>query len=106
LRDIKGLENIKKLIVVESTFSACCSNSDEFYFLVDAKDNLIELPKVDNVHCDGPEPFFGYVFPEDKNGKEKKIIFGKIIPNEKYENDKIEIIKTYSWNGIQTTVEK
>lgn len=106
LRDIKGLENIKKLIVIESTFSACCSSSDEFYFLIDSKDNLIELPKVDNTHCDGPEPFFGYVFPEDKNGKEKKIIFGKIIPNEKYENEKIEILKTYSWDGSHMTVEK
>lgn len=99
VKKIEGLKNIEKIIVIESTSSACCSSSDEYYLLVDLNNNLIELPKVDNTHCDGPEPFFGYIFPKDKNGKDARIIYAKIIPDENNKEDKVEILKTYSWNG-------
>ena len=106
VKELYGLKNLKQLIRIESNYDACCSNTEEYYFLVDLTDNLIALPQIQNVHCDGPEPYFSYIFPMEKNGKEEKIIYAKITPNQENNNDTVEILKVYSWNGIKTTVEK
>ncbi|WP_439132355.1 SH3 domain-containing protein [Polaribacter sp.] len=95
-----GLKNIIKIIKVETSYSACCSNTDEYFYLVDKNNRLINLTKIENNHCDGPEPYFTYLFPSDKNGKKDKIIYAKITPLNEGE-DKIEILKTLTWDGVQ-----
>ncbi|WP_397445055.1 SH3 domain-containing protein [Polaribacter sp. R77954] len=99
------LKNIIQIIKIESSYSACCSNTDEYFYLVDKNKQLISLPVVENNHCDGPEPYFTYLFPSDDNGKKDLIIYAKIIPKEDAD-DKVEILKTYSWNGENIVVIK
>lgn len=98
------LKDIIEIIKVESSYSACCSNTDEYYYLIDKNNQLINLTKIENNHCDGPEPYFTYLFPSDTNGKKDKIIYAKIIPQDNAE-DKIEVINTFSWNSIELTLE-
>lgn len=102
-----GLKNILEVIKIESSYSACCSNTDEYYYLVNREYDLISLKKIENNHCDGPEPFFSYLFPNDKNGKngkKDKIIYAKVIPKENTD-DTIEVIKTFTWDGVQLSSE-
>ena len=100
-RNIKGLINISKIIIIESNYSACCSNTEENYYLVDTNNELIELPLIENTHCDGPEPYEGYIFPNDDNGKKNKVIYAKISPRENGEKDKVEVLKTFSWENLR-----
>ncbi|MFY7671263.1 SH3 domain-containing protein [Tenacibaculum sp. MEBiC06402] len=93
------LKNINLVVNVSLNYSACCSYTKEFFFLLNKDEELVKLPMINNDHCDGPEPYFDYIFPMDKNGKKDKIIYAKIIPGEDYKVDSIEVLKTYSWNG-------
>ncbi|TYA78422.1 SH3 domain-containing protein [Seonamhaeicola marinus] len=101
VNDLYGLKNIKKLIKVQSTYIACCSNTDENYFLVNVHNELIELPIVNNMHCDGPEPFYTYIFPNEKHGKPNKLVYAKITPNSRGIDNEITILKTFTWNGTK-----
>ncbi|WP_439131199.1 SH3 domain-containing protein [Polaribacter sp.] len=100
-----GLKNIIEIIKIETSYSACCSNTYEYFYLVDKNNRLINLTTIENNHCDGPEPYFTYLFPSNKNGKKDKIIYAKIIPQNKGE-DKIEVLKTFTWDGIQLLTEQ
>jgi len=102
--EAEKLTNIDKIIIIESTYSACCSSTDEFYYLLNFNNDLIALPKVNNTHCDGPEPFFGYLFPNDENAEKDKIIYAKITPTQEGINEKIDILKIYSWTGTKLKV--
>jgi len=98
---ITGLTNITKLIVIESTYVACCSSTDEHYYLVNSNNDLIKIPEINNNHCDGPEPYFGYIFPHEKDGQKNKVIFAKISPDIEKDTDTIDILKTFAWNGTE-----
>lgn len=73
--------------------------------MIDKNNEIIKLPKVENNHCDGPESYFAYLFPSDKNGKKDKIIYAKITPKENAD-DTVEILKTYSWDGQSISLQK
>jgi hypothetical protein len=101
----QDLKNITKILIVNIEYMACCSNIEDYYFMVDKNNNLIELPEIENSHCDGPEPYYTYIFPNQDGGEKDKIIYVEITPNEKFEREKIEILKTYFWNG-ESIIEK
>lgn len=103
-RKVTSLRNLNTVIIVESSYSACCSNTDEYFYLVNSENNLIKLPELENNHCDGPEPYFTYLFPEDAKGQKDKIICAKIIPQNDG-NNKIEALKTFSWDGTNIILE-
>ena len=93
------LKNINLVVNVNLNYSACCSYTKEFFFLISEDKELVKLPMINNDHCDGPEPYFDYIFPMDENGKKDKIIYAKIITGEDYKVNSIEVLKTYSWSG-------
>ena len=99
-KKITGLENITRIISIECTHSACCSSTEEYNFLVDNSNNLIELPQIGNSHCDGPEPYNTYLYPNDIGGKKEKILFVKVNPTKDSIPENIEILKSFHWNGI------
>jgi len=98
---IDGLSNIIKVITIESTYNACCSDIFEQNYLINSNNKLIEIPEISNVHCDGPEPYFGYIFPNDKKGHKDKIKYAKITPSKEGANDTIDILKVFAWNGSE-----
>ncbi|WP_152286653.1 SH3 domain-containing protein [Flavicella marina] len=97
---VNNLENVLKVIIVEVNYDSCCSNHYSTYLLLNNKENLIEIPQIKNMHCDGPEPYKTYIFPEEENGEENKILLAKITPKTKKEEGKTEILKKYTWNGV------
>lgn len=103
--EVDNLSNITKVILVEFSYSACCSNTDEYYYLLNANNDLIPLPEISNMHCDGPEPFFEYIFPNNKKGIKNKILYAKTTPNLKEENTATEVLKTFSWGGMELKLE-
>lgn len=102
-RKVKKLQNIKNVIVVENNFSACCSNYNSTYLLQTDTEELIALPEISNVHCDGPEPYFDYIFPNETGGKHDIILYAKITPKNENTSENIEVLKTFSWNGKNLT---
>lgn len=54
---VNNLKNVLKIIKVEVNYNSCCSNHYSTYLLLDNKENLIEIPQIMNIHCDGPETY-------------------------------------------------
>ena len=54
-------------------------------------------PIVDNIHCDGPEPFHEYRFPIQKFGRPHRIIRTESFPNNNYQVDSISLKETITW---------
>ena len=104
-RDVKNLLNVTEIIIVKNNYNSCCSNHYSNFFLYTVSGELIKLPEFENMHCDGPEPYKTYLFPEDVEGQENKILFVNIIPKTKEQPEKTEILKKYSWNGIKVSEE-
>tara|TARA_R110002033_G_C3752821_1_gene226379 strand:+ start:56 stop:592 length:537 start_codon:yes stop_codon:yes gene_type:complete len=104
--DIDNLKNIEQIIHLESGYDACCTNYYSTYLLKTKEGELIKLPEIDNLHCDGPEPRFEYRFPNQKFGNENQILMTKSFLNNEYKVDSIERKKTYSWNGKTFELEK
>lgn len=100
---IKTLQNIFKLVRVVLTYGACCSSTYEYFYLVGKNNRLIELPKIENSHCDGPEPYFDYIFPNDFKGEKGKIIYAELYPDLNGKIKKVDVIKRFSWNGSSIT---
>ncbi|WP_370392107.1 hypothetical protein [uncultured Winogradskyella sp.] len=97
--DIDNLKDIEQIIHLESGYDACCTSYYSTYLLKAKDGKLIKLPEIDNLHCDGPEPRFEYRFPNQKFGHENQILMTKSFLNDDYKVEKVEIQKTYSWNG-------
>jgi hypothetical protein len=102
-QNISDLINILKVVTIEITYTACCSDIEQYNYLVDNKNNFIELPVINNTHCDGPEPYLGYLFPNNKGGEKNKIIYAKITPKSDDVREKIEPLKAFNWNGKNLT---
>ena len=93
------LLNVKNLIVVKINYNSCCSNHYSTYFLQTNNGNFVVLPEIENMHCDGPEPYVTYLFPNDKGGEKNKIICAKVIPEILNSKERIEVLKRFEWNG-------
>ena len=104
--DIDNLKNIEQIIRLESGYDACCTNYYSTYLLKTKEGELIKLPEIDNLHCDGPEPRFEYRFPNQKFGNKNQILMTKSFLNDEYKVDSIERQKSYSWNGKTFESEK
>lgn len=102
--DITDLSNITKLITIESTYNACCSNTEEYNYLLDSNNSLIKLPEINNDHCDGPEPYYTYIFPNDNKGEKEKIIYAKVIPDKEGTIDTINVLKTFELNNSELNI--
>jgi len=96
---VKGLNNIKEIIHLNSWYEACCSYSYSEYLMISENETVIELPILENIHCGAPEPRVDYVFPNQENGKVNKIIEVKLFLNEGYKTDFLAIEKIYYWDG-------
>jgi hypothetical protein len=104
--DIDNLKNIEQIIRLESGYDACCTNYYSTYLLKTKEGELIKLPEIDNLHCDGPEPRFEYRFPNQKFGNKNQILMTTSFLNDEYKVDSIERQKSYSWNGKTFESEK
>lgn len=99
-RKVNKLKNVISLIIVKINYNSCCSNHYSNYYLINKNEELIELPQISNMHCDGPEPYETYIFPDEKGGKENSILHVKVTPELKEQSERHEVLKKYIWNGI------
>jgi len=102
-RKLNDLDNVSSLIIVENNYSVCCSSHESHYYLITKNEKLIELPQINNTHCDGPEPYETYIFPTEKGGEQNNILHVKVTPEWKEKPGKNEIIKKYYWDGEKIT---
>jgi len=101
----KGLQNVKNIIVVKINYSSCCSNHYYTHLIQTNDDKILELPDFDYMHCDGPEPYKNYLFPNDTYGIKDKILFVNVQPATDSIPENIEVLKTFSFNGKSITEE-
>ena len=94
-----GLKNIKEIIHVRIEYNACCSNYFSHYYLVTMNSEIISLPEIDYLHCDGPTPINEYIFPAQEFGLPDRIIFSHSQRNDKFITSSIEPKIVYTWTG-------
>ncbi|MFL0072758.1 SH3 domain-containing protein [Tenacibaculum maritimum] len=99
----KGLENIKSIFKIDYLAESCGVNGGGIYLFYDGK-NLIKAIDYTQV-ADADAYWFveEYIFPNDKDGKEGKIVYKKEVGETKeYETEWVETKLTQrilKWNG-------
>lgn len=98
----KGLENIKSIFKIDYLADSCGVNGGGIYLFYDGK-NLIKA--IDYTQVSDADYWFveEYIFPNDKDGKEGKIVYKrKIGETKEYETEWVETKLTQrilKWNG-------
>lgn len=95
---VNDLHNIKEIVKVSSTHTACCSITISHYLGVTKDGTIIKLPQIENSHCDGSEPWTAYIFPNQEFGEKNKIIMGEYIYNIESKKTSLAVEKRYVWN--------
>lgn len=93
-----GLEAIVEILKVELVYSACCVSTDTYYFLVSEDRDFINLPRLENVYCEGPETDTHYIFPIQSYGREGMILRTKKHYTATHETKEIEVTQSFVWN--------
>ena len=85
-----GVDEIFKLTIFFA--GGCCSNNYTYYYLRIGNE-LFHLTGLSNTHCDGPEPYYDYIFPGDLlNDHSKSIHKAKVFLDENFERDSVSIL--------------
>ncbi|WP_299677179.1 hypothetical protein [uncultured Tenacibaculum sp.] len=94
-----NFNNIKQVVRITTSHTACCSTLISHYLCITTDGNVIKLPQLENSHCDGPEPWVEYIFPNQKNGQKNRIIMAESIYNPENNSTTSTLQKTLTWNG-------
>jgi hypothetical protein len=92
-----NLEDITEILKVELAYSACCTSTDTYYFLVSDDKNLVALPRIENLYCEGAETDTHYIFPSQIHGQEGTILRAEQHYTETYTVKAIEVIQSFVW---------
>lgn len=94
-----GLKNIKKIILVQVEYAACCYDVQAHYYLITKKDKLIELDIIGYSMCDWPDKIPEYRFPSQKYGEANNIISAELYYGYEGTIDSTKTIDVVNWNG-------
>ncbi|WP_299834845.1 hypothetical protein [uncultured Tenacibaculum sp.] len=93
---IDNFSAFNKILRVSTTHTACCSNTISYYLCISKNGKITQLPQLNNTHCDGPEPWVEYVFPNQKDGEKDKILVVESNYNVKKQNYTLTTQKSYA----------
>lgn len=93
-----NLEGVLEVIKLEVEYAACCSGMEDYYFMVTDTHDFVALPMLENVYCEGPEPNFQYIFPNQAYGSEGAILKMKVFYDEAYDVQEVSVLGSIVWN--------
>lgn len=101
-KKLNGLKGYTEVIQVNLSYTGCCSSIYSYYFLKNKDNSLTSLPTLYNVHCDGPEPKFDYVFPSDTFGTKGMILKSEVFYTPDFLIDTISVVSRlcFEENGL------
>ncbi|WP_394748048.1 hypothetical protein [Spongiimicrobium salis] len=91
------LEGVLEIIKIEVEYAACCSGVEAYYFMMTDTNDLVALPMLENVYCEGPEPNFQYIFPNQAYGTEGTILKTKVIYDDSFDIQKVAVLDRIVW---------
>ena len=92
------LTGVLEIIKIEVEYAACCSGVEDYYFMVTDANDLVSLPMLENVYCEGPEPNFQYIFPNQSHGTEGAILKTRVFYDEAYDIQGVAVLDSIVWN--------
>ncbi|TMM56625.1 hypothetical protein FEE95_08960 [Maribacter algarum] len=93
-----NLEDISEILKVELEYSACCTSTDTYYFLVTDENDFIALPKLENEYCGETQLDMHYIFPSQECGQEGAILKAELQYTETYTIKDIDVLQSIVWN--------
>jgi len=92
------LEDISEILKVTVDYNACCSSTEEFYYLVTNDNEFIALPSIKNEYAYDPISDIHYIFPNQSFGKEGTILRAALQYTETYTIKDIKVLRSIAWN--------
>lgn len=92
------LEDINKILKVTLEYNACCSSTEEFYYLVSNDNDFIALPSIKNEYAYEPISDIHYIFPNQLFGKEGTILRAALEYTETATIKDIKVLRSIAWN--------
>lgn len=92
-----ALEGITEILKITLEYTACCSSTEEFYYLV-GEDRVITLPSIKNEYAYEPILDIHYIFPNQSFGKEQTILRAAVHYTETYTIKDIKVLRSIAWN--------
>jgi len=93
-----NLEDINEILKVTLEHNACCSSTEEFYYLVTNDNDYITLPSIKNEYAYEPISDIHYIFPNQSFGKEGTILRAALQYTEAYTIKDIKVLRSIVWN--------
>jgi len=93
-----NLEDVREILKVELEYTACCTSTDTYYFMVTEANDFIALPKIQNVYCSETQLDTHYIFPNQEYGQENTILKAELQYTEAYNIKNIEVLKSIVLN--------
>lgn len=92
------LEDIREIIKVRLEYYTYCSRTEDHYFLVTKKQDLIALPSIETQYGYYPITAVSYIFPNQEFGQEGTIIRAELKYIETYIVKDIDVLQSFVWN--------
>ncbi|WP_378186498.1 hypothetical protein ACE939_15120 [Aquimarina sp. W85] len=73
-----GLEGVREIVKLEVEYYACCAHVDAFYYMIKDDATIVEIPKLQNVYCEGTNSDYRYIFPNQDFGIEGNVLKTKV----------------------------
>lgn len=93
-----GLEGIQEVVKVDIEYIACCAHVETYYYMVTEENDLISLPKLENVYCEDSNTDLEYIFPNQEYGITNNILKTEILYNETGEVRYVNLKQSFAWN--------
>ncbi|APQ16136.1 hypothetical protein A9200_10830 [Maribacter hydrothermalis] len=92
------LEDINEILKVTVEYNACCSSTEEYYYLVSNDNDFISLPGIKNEYAYEPITDIHYIFPNQLFGKEGTILRAALQYTETATIKEIKVLRSIAWN--------
>lgn len=92
------LEGVNEVLKVVFEYSFCCSNTEEYYFLVSNDQDVIALPHIENEYGYDPIEDIHYIFPSMSFGEAGTILRAELKYTESYTIKEIKVLQSFVWN--------
>lgn len=92
------LEDVREIVKVRLEYYACCSRTEDHYFLVTNENEFIALPSIETQYGYDPIIALSYIFPSQEFGKEGTILRAELKYTEICTVKDIQVLQSFVWN--------
>ncbi|MGC1514329.1 MAG: hypothetical protein WA810_02030 [Maribacter sp.] len=93
-----GLEGVVEIVKVRLAYYACCSRTEDQYFMVTHSNAFVALPRIETQYGYDPIRAVSYIFPNQAFGQEGTVLRAELHYNETYIVNDIQVLQSFFWN--------